>query len=271
MNVAEEPAAPPAGPPDFPSFFGTAPSHQNALNLFKGEWSTRLPDACGLVASTGPARHCEDYRVEWAARHLGGFAGKRVIELGPLEGGHACMLEKMGAAEIIAIEASARAYLKCLILKETFGLTRTRFLLGDFLPYLQRAWTTYDVGFVCGVLYHLPNPVELIAQLARRCRTVFVWTHFHDPEFLAAHPEAAACFAPGRTTEVAGFRHTLHRRSYGAAVQWKGFCGGGNSAACWLSSADILAAFAHFGFTVTAKVTEQNPNGPALLFVAERR
>ncbi len=74
---------------DFPNFFLQAPTAQNALDLFKGEWSTRLPDATGLVASTGPVRACEDYRVHWFEKHIpGGYAGKRVLELGPLEAGH---------------------------------------------------------------------------------------------------------------------------------------------------------------------------------------
>jgi SAM-dependent methyltransferase len=265
------PASLPSGNlPDLPNYFGTAPNPQHALDLFKGEWSTRLPDACGLVASTGPARLCEDYRVDWAARQLGGFAGKHILELGPMEGGHAYMLEKMGAAGIVSLEANSRAYLKCLILKEVFGLTRTRFLLGDFLPYLHGTDAAFDVGFACGVLYHLINPVELIAQLARHCRAVFVWTHFYDPAFMAANPAIAGHFQPGQPASFEGFSHTLHRKGYGTAVQWKGFCGGGASNACWLSSADILSAFEHFEFKITAQITEQNPNSPALLFVAEK-
>ena len=139
--------------PDFPNFFNSPPSPQNAFDLFKGEWSTRLPDACGWTASTGPARLCEDYRVHWAAEQLGGFAGKRVLELGPLEGGHAYMLEQLGAASVFSLEASSRAFLKCLVLKEAFGLTRTRFLLGDFMPYLHTTADEFDVIFACGVLY----------------------------------------------------------------------------------------------------------------------
>src|SRR5688572_27997205 len=73
---------------DFPNFFDAVPSAQNALDLFKGEWSCRLPDSIGLVASTVPVRAFEDYRVEWFSRAIGGFAGKRVLELGPLEAGH---------------------------------------------------------------------------------------------------------------------------------------------------------------------------------------
>ncbi|HOD48200.1 MAG TPA: hypothetical protein PKK58_12570, partial [Opitutaceae bacterium] len=123
---------------DFPNFFLQAPTAQNALDLFKGEWSTRLPDATGLVASTGPVRACEDYRVHWFEKHIpGGYAGKRVLELGPLEAGHSYMLQHAGAAKVVAIEAAARAYLKCLVMKETFALDRVEFRLGDFIPYLK--------------------------------------------------------------------------------------------------------------------------------------
>jgi len=180
------------------------------------------------------------------------------------------MLEQMGAAGVLALEANSRAYLKCLIMKETFGLRNVHFLLGDFLPYLRGTAESFDVGFACGVLYHLLNPVELIQQLALHCRAVFVWTHFYDPAFMAANPTIAAYFQPGRPASVGGFDHMLYRKGYGAAVQWKGFCGGGANEACWLSSSDILTAFQHFGFKILDQGVEQNPNGPALLFVAER-
>lgn len=256
---------------DFPHFFGAHPNHQNAIDLFKGEWSTRLPDASGMIASTGPARHCEDYRVTWAARELQGFGGKTILELGPLEGGHAYMLEQLDAAEILSVEANARAYLKCLILKEAFGLLRARFLLGDFIPFLRATRAVYDVGFACGVLYHQSNPIELIQLLANRCDSVFVWTHFHDATYLAKNSKAASCFEPPRESSVGGFTHTLFPRRYDTARNWGGFCGGGGPTACWLTQTTILAAFEYFGFSVGRTIVEENPNGPAFMFVAKRR
>jgi hypothetical protein len=256
---------------DFPEFFGVAPSPQNALDLFKGEWSTRLPDACGLVASTGPMRGCEDYRVNWFEPLVGGYAGKRVLELGPLEGGHAYMLEQKGAASVLSIEANPRSYLKCLVLKEVFRMQRTQFLLGDFLPYLRSTQEHFSVGFACGVLYHLLNPVELIQLLAKTCDSVFVWTHCYDAAFLQTHPELGQYFAPHtETATVGGFTHQLHRKTYANARDWKGFCGGGAGDACWLTRETILAAFQHFGFRVVSSVDEQNPNGPALLLAVTR-
>ncbi len=254
---------------EFPNHFREAPSPQHAFDLFKGEWFTRLPDACGWVASTGPARHCEDYRVHWAQEQLGSFAGQRILELGPMEGGHAYMLEQMGAAEVIAIEANARAFLKCLVLKEAFGLTKVRFQLGDFLPYLRTTSDHYSVGFACGVLYHLPDPVELIALLALRCQSVFIWTHYYDPAFYAAHPDAAAYFQAPAPAVTAGFAHSRYRKSYGIANQQPGFCGGDRDAS-WLTQADILGAFRHFGFRTVSVVEEKNPNGSAMLLAVTR-
>lgn len=45
-------------------------------------------------------RGCEDYRIEWFERIVGGFSGKRVLELGPLEEGHSYMLEKGGRRKL---------------------------------------------------------------------------------------------------------------------------------------------------------------------------
>lgn len=256
---------------DFPSYFGVAPSPQNALDLFKGEWSTRLPDDTGLVASTGPMRGCEDYRVEWFERLIGGFTGKRILELGPLEGGHAYMAEKRGAAEIVSIEANPRAYLKCLLLKEIFGLQRARFLLGDFTPYLRDSREQFDAVFACGVLYHMTNPVELIQLITQHARTAFVWTHCYEAEYFTAHPQQGSYFAPGHFAGVGGYPHTLHRKRYGESKDWKGFCGGGAMDAAWLTRDEILGAFEHFGFRIIECIDEQNPNGPAILFAAEKR
>jgi hypothetical protein len=111
------------------------PSGENALRIFAGEWSSRLP--APYHALTGEADLFEDLRITWLADVLGRFAGLNVLELGPLEAGHTTMLERGGAASIVAVESNVRAYLKCLIVKELLGLTRTTFLLGDAVSYLQ--------------------------------------------------------------------------------------------------------------------------------------
>ena len=121
-------------------------------------WASDLADVVPGVVS-GPARHFgADPRPGFAFAHIKQetiLRGARILELGPLEGGHTYQFERLGAAELIAIEANVEAYLKCLIVKELVGLRRSRFLLGDFIEYLKLDTTRYDLVFCCGVLYHM--------------------------------------------------------------------------------------------------------------------
>src|SRR6187402_1626923 len=87
------------------SYVHAAPSPQLALDLFKGDWWSAVP---GLQAGSTPL--FDDSRIRWAVEHLGGVTGRRILELGPLEGGHTYMLERAGAASVVAIEANTRAY-----------------------------------------------------------------------------------------------------------------------------------------------------------------
>src|SRR5688500_14163804 len=77
------------------AYIHTAPSPQTAADIFKGEWSSRLPVA-GL--ESGGAELFNDERVKWGVEQIGGVEGKTVLDLGPLEGGHSAMFERLGAA-----------------------------------------------------------------------------------------------------------------------------------------------------------------------------
>ncbi len=261
--------------PDFKHFFGIAPSDQNALDLFSGEWSSQ-PPAARPELKGGLTPLFDDPRIAWAHHRLlemglvGGVSDRAVLELGPLEGGHTYLLDRLGVKSITAIEANARAYLKCLIAKELFAINRARFLLGDCLEFLRTSESHFDVGIACGILYHLTNPVELLELLARRCDSIFLWTVFYDPEFVAQNPVPGAKFSEALPMNTAGFPHIVHRFNYGPSLDWKGFCGGGEVYSYWMEKDAIIAALRHFGFTDFR--TEQHPNvhGSALMLTARK-
>jgi hypothetical protein len=239
----------------------SAPSPQNALDIFASEWSCELPDP-NLVA--GLVKTFDDYRIDWFMEQLGGIRDKTVLELGPLEAGHTYMLERLGATSILSIEGNTRAYLKCLIVKEIFDLKRARFLCGDFLEYLRANRQRFDVCLASGVLYHMTNPVELIALLARTTDHVCLWTHYCDPN--AGH------WPTGQASEYAGFSHMLYKMAYGPERNWGIFCGGPEAYRSWMTRDDIINAFRHFGLTeITLGVEEpDHQNGPAFSLVASR-
>jgi hypothetical protein len=246
----------------------TAPSAQNAVDIFKGEWSCLLPPP--LVGGTVPV--FDDVRIEWAAQQFAGFVGKRVLELGPLEAGHTYMIEQRGAAEIVAIEANTRAFLKCLIVKEILGLQRARFLCGDFVEYLRPKQEKFDICIASGVLYHQQNPVELLELLSQTTDRLFLWTHYYDRIIISSNPHLHAKFPGATETSVAGYRHQLYRQEYQTALNWQGYCGGAAEHSHWLEKEAIIGALRHFGFTdIRLALDHQNhPHGPSFALAALR-
>ena len=74
------------------------PSARNALEIFAGKWISKIPHF-----GFGTAGLFEDPRIDYFDAAIGGFAGKTVIELGPLDGGHTFIMSALGAARIISI------------------------------------------------------------------------------------------------------------------------------------------------------------------------
>ncbi len=254
------------------SYITSSPCEQNAINIFKNEWASRLPDRFAELEA-GQIPLFKDIRINWCVNNLGGITDKTILELGPLEAGHTYMLEKMGAASILSIEANTRAYLKCLIIKEILELNRAKFICGDFVKYLQNCSTKFDVCIASGVLYHMTNPVELLSLISQVTDKIFIWTHYYDRDILEANPhKIAKKFPSSISAEHNGFKHTLYRYEYLTALADAGFCGGSQAFSYWMSRADILAAIEYLGFNDIKINFEQldHPNGPSFAVLAIR-
>lgn len=260
-------------PPPLNNYYVTsAPSPQNALDILHGEWSSQFPPPLDNL-SAGTVGLFDDFRLNWFVAESGGLQGKHILELGPLEGGHSFMLERAGAASIVAIEANTHAYLKCLIAKELLGMQRVKFLCGDFIEYLKDpACPQYDVGVASGVLYHMVNPAELIRLLAQSCQThLLIWTHYYDQTW-AETRNLQSKFPSTQAVTYAGFSHTLVRQNYADALSWSGFCGGNQPYSHWMLRDDIIRCLEYFGFpTIKINFEDPNhPNGPAFTLLASR-
>jgi hypothetical protein len=251
------------------AYVRNAPSAQNAVDIFKGEWASRFPGALDTPVEAGGIPLFEDGRIIAAIQHIGGVAGMRVLELGPLEGAHSYMLELYGAASVTAIEANTRAYLKCLITKEILNLQRVKFLCGDFVEYLKGTPERYDLILANGVLYHMRNPVELLSLLSKHTDRVNMWTHYYD-ERIQATPHLRVKFPSSAVAEVEGFRHSLFRQEYQSSLEGPGFCGGSEEYSNWLNRADLLSCLSYFGFKDIRIDHEQpdHPHGPCFAILA---
>ncbi len=252
------------------------PSPQHALDLFAGEWSSSLPPGHEALTAGSIPLHADRW-LHWGLERLGGVRDQRVLELGPLEGAHSWLLVSQGAASVTAIEANRRAYLKCLVMKEILGTQRVQVLLGDAAAFLAAlledpAATRYDLAVASGVLYHMADPVTLLARLAKAADRLYLFTCYYDEAVIAGRPQLAARFLGTEQRTVAGFPHRLHVHSYQAARYDPRFCGGPVAVSRWLSRADLLGALRHVGFD-DVEVGLDDPahaNGPVLSLVARR-
>lgn len=251
------------------AYVKSAPSPQHAIDIFKGEWASRFPPPYDVL-NAGALATFQDGRIVWALTELGGCIGQRVLELGPLEGGHSFMLQHAGAAEVVAIEANTRAYLKCLIAKEILGLDRVRFLCGDFVPYFDQTDEQFDLIFASGVLYHMRDPISLIRQLSRHTSRVYMWTQYYDKAIMDSKPHLKVRYPSHQRAECDGFRYTQHRQDYQNSLSVAGYCGGNAEYSVWLSREDLLGGLRHFGFTDIRIANEMldHPHGPCFDLVA---
>ena len=248
----------------------SAPSAQNALDLFENDWSSSLPLVFGLRA--GPLPLFNDDRIKLVLQHIGSVKTFKILELGPLEGGHTYMLHEAGA-RVTAIEASSKAFLKCLVVKEILNLNRAHFLLGGFGPYLEKTNERFDLVLASGVLYHAMDPIELLESIARVTDKVAIWTHYWDADAVNADEKIARVFVePPVDVQWRGHELRVHPRHYREALEWGGFCGGPDVTARWLERDGLMTVLGELGFAGVTVLEEEvdHVNGPAILLVAER-
>ena len=241
------------------------PSVANAVNVFAGEWSTKLP----IDTPTGFADLFDDDRITSCVEALGGVEGAQVLELGPLEGAHTATLRGLGAASVEAIEANTGAYLRCLVTKEVLGLDGVSFRLGDFRPFLADTNERYDLAVAIGVLYHLDDPVPVLTDLARITDRIVIWTHVYNDEFgmerLADRFDPVEHHSSGSTT------YRLHPYRYESSLDWSGFSGGTRPVARWIERDDLLEVIDALGFDVVLRNDHDHPHGPAVTMALIRR
>ncbi len=249
-------------PTSFSKFNRGPPNDQTTLDIFKGHWASEFPDVNGVLTAGNAPLFTSDPRPRYALRAFGArpeqMQGARVLELGPLEGGHTYQLEGLGA-NVLGVEGNAEAYLKCLIAKELLGL-QARFLYGDFLAYLDDNPPQLDLIFACGVLYHMTTPLRLIRSICENAPRAFIWTHYYDPDL---------CIRFSKTQKSeSGLSAAHYRRSYfrpGAGL----FFGGLENHACWLPREELINAFSYFGhkYIEIIEETRDHPHGPCFSFV----
>ena len=137
------------------------------------------------------SKYGEDYRLKHIVAALD-VRGLRVLELGPYFGHHTFLLDKLGAAGIVAVESRENNVRMCEKLKKQFGLDRATFVLQDVEALVKgeepKFSGPFDLVFCMGLLYHLPDPVSALIWFRRQAPSLFLGTHYFEPAEPGRYP-----------------------------------------------------------------------------------
>jgi len=246
------------------TFCTRMPGPQNAVDLFKDGWFCKIPLPDVESGGMQVFDHTQDVRPSLAVNAFGGIEGFRVLELGPCEAGHTYQLERFGAKEVVAIEASEECFLKCLVVKEVLGM-RARFLLGDFVKYMASTEESFDLLFASGVLYHMTDPARFLQRVSTMAPRLYIWSHYVSAE------DVERWGRPPRSANIDGFECNYYPVDYDPADRLR-VVAGTETAHCYLMKQDIVRCLRFFGFPQVKILEDQtdHPHGPCLSLAAAR-
>lgn len=94
------------------------------------------------------------------------FRGKRVIEIGPLDGAQTSAILKLGASEVVCVEIRPDNYLKTLLTADLVGGAPVSIRFDNFHAVIPERYGTFDICVAHGVYYHSNAPFRLLENLA---------------------------------------------------------------------------------------------------------
>lgn len=96
----------------------------------------------------------------------GSLAGKRILDLGCLEGGYSVAFTRMGAKEVVGIEVRTANMKRCSLVKQCLGLENLHFHQEDVRNVKSEWLGKFDIVFAAGILYHLDDPYTFLKNVS---------------------------------------------------------------------------------------------------------
>ena len=103
---------------------------------------------------------------------------RRILELGSLEGGHTIRLaQRPGVEQVLGIEGRAANLARAQVVQEILQVANIDFVEANLAMIELAQFGRFDAIYCSGLLYHLPEPWRLIAQLRSIADGIFIWIH----------------------------------------------------------------------------------------------
>lgn len=188
----------------------------------------------------------DDYRIKYIT-HFIDVRGKNVLELGPYEGQHTIILEKMGAKKITSLEGRAENLEKCLRIKKKYRLENTEFILKNIEDLYEghdklKSRQQYDLVFCFGLLYHLPDPVKALSWMKKQGKQLLLGTQYVEESDLSYY----------QSSDFQPFTYTSGRKKYRGMKHQEGglidTASGMSAYSVWLYESELVKALTAAGY-----------------------
>jgi SAM-dependent methyltransferase len=184
-----------------------------------------------------------------------GVAGKRIVDLGCLEGGYAVSFAREGL-RTLGIEIRQSNIDNCLRVKQATNLANLEFVRDD-VRNLEK-YGQFNAIFCCGILYHLDEPRKFLEQMNRVCEQVLIV----DTHVAAERPNQK--FSVSKVTQHEGLTGRwfaeFARDSDRHADKWSSW---DNAKSFWPMKRDLIEALRQVGFSMVLEYPIYDPHREA--------
>jgi SAM-dependent methyltransferase len=148
-------------------------SNFTAHNIRFPDGSVTMPEQDHLLADVS---WCQGAKRVLRMLYGDATRGRRIADLGCLEGGYALEFARMGF-DALGLEVRQSNFVNCQQVKRRAGVDSLEFVKDDVWNLAK--YGPFDVIFCCGLLYHLDRPREFISLMGQQARdAVIVNTHY---------------------------------------------------------------------------------------------
>ncbi len=107
-----------------------------------------------------------DFRFQQLLKRTNGsFNGKRVLDVGCLEGGYTMAAAKFGALEAVGVEARKLNFERCMLVSNFLKLDNLNFYHANVKDIKKLNIGKFDIIICSGLLYHLEDPFLFLKQM----------------------------------------------------------------------------------------------------------
>jgi SAM-dependent methyltransferase len=220
-----------------------------AHNIRFADGSETMPGALHLLADVP---WCQGAKRVLALLYGADVKGRRIADLGCLEGGYALEFARLGL-DAFGIEVRQSNFDNCMEVKRRAGLSNLDFARDDVWNLAR--YGRFDVIFCCGLLYHLDRPRAYLKLMGEQARdAVIVNTHYAPWDW---YPTSAFQLSPIETHEgLPGRWFVEHNAQSDAEKEQLKWASWDNKSSFWPVKEALLQAIHEAGFDLVFEQTD---------------